>query len=140
MATIPTPGGVTVRTLGVPGSFMVAEHFQRGFFTRNIDQDQVVDIIANQDCVFRVRMVVIAVIGHIDTLDHFSVFISQTNEWNKVTLFFNSHLSSDSLSTVRCDRAIVTRTAVVKKDQSILSSEFMANGVFVLAKDRSDFP
>ena len=41
---IPTPGGVAVCALGVPGCAVIAEHFQFGLWTGNIDQYHLSDL------------------------------------------------------------------------------------------------
>ena len=120
---------------------MVAERFQGGFISRNINQHQIINIIPNQNGIIGFGMVVVAVEGHVDAFDHFAVLIRQADKGHEIMELFDSHIRGDSLGAIGGDRAIMTGAAVVEEDISIPSPEFVTDRIiFSLAETRLSLP
>lgn len=128
-----------MRALRMPRRFVIAQHLKFRFFPRNIDQYQVVHIIADENRVVRVGMIVIAIKWHIDSFDDVAPAVCQSDEWNHRVLI-DLDIRRDGLRAIRRDRAVMPRSTIVEKEITVARPEFVPNRVlFSLAKTRMRF-
>jgi len=63
------------------------QHLEPGLVTRDVNEHQVVHVVADQDGVVGVGVVVIAVVGHVNPPDHVPAPVGQTDEGDHGFLF-----------------------------------------------------
>jgi hypothetical protein len=117
---------------------VVTQGLELRLVTGDIDQHDFVHIVADQDGVVRVGVIVVAVVRHIDTPDQVPVPVDQPDEGRHPALL-DRNVRGDGLRAVGRDGAVVPGATVVEKDVAILGPEFVPDGIpFLLPKAGPD--
>lgn len=114
----------------VPGSSVIAEGGELGFFPLQIDQYQIFHGIPYQHAVVIIRMIVIAVERHFDPAQQPARAVCQAYKGDLSRL--NLILCCHGLGLGYGDRSVVSGHAVIKEDQPVPGPEFMADAVVLL--------
>ena len=119
---------MAVGGLGVPRGLVVAEHLQRGRLLRDVDQHQVIHVVADQERVVGVGVVVVAVERHVDALHDVAVAVRQPHKRDHGVLI-DLHIGRHGLSAAGRDRAVVAGAAIVEEKVSVLRPKLVADRV-----------
>lgn len=130
---------MTVRALRVPRGFVIAQHLQFRILSSDVNQHQVVHIVADEHRVVGIRVIVIAIERHINSLDDSAESVGQSDERNHRVLI-DLDIRRDGLRVIRRNRAIVPRSAIIEKEITVLRPKLVTNRIlFILAKARTRF-
>ena len=88
-----------MRALRVPRCFVIAQHTQFRFLACNVNQHQIVHVIADEHGIVGVGVIVIAIERHINSFDDVAKAVGQADERNHRVLI-DLDVRRDGLRTV----------------------------------------